>query len=147
MFNECHIHLCDCTWLDVFHMLNFCWSNTKRFLSVLVVFGKYFSFYKKCQNFQKQCCPILATWSRISPVAYPQLRDHTVGFCDSLAGHCPSREKYLGKFSKIWVFRFLATKTGDWFVGESSSCEGYTKIFAAPFATSSWVELSVAKNT
>ena len=46
MFNECHIHLCDCTWLNVFHILNFCWSNTKRFLSVLIVFGKSFVFAK-----------------------------------------------------------------------------------------------------
>ena len=25
-------------------MLNFCWSNTKRFLSILFIFGKYFVF-------------------------------------------------------------------------------------------------------
>ena len=110
-------------------------------------FWKVFCFYKKCQNFQKQCCPILATWSRISPVAYPQLWAYTVGFHDSLASHCPSCEKYLEIFSKIWVFRFLMTQTGDLFTGESSSHEGYTEIFVAPFATSSRVELSVAKNT
>ena len=46
MFNNCHIYLCDCTWLNVFHILNFCWSNTKWFLSVLIVFGKSFVFAK-----------------------------------------------------------------------------------------------------
>ena len=87
------------------------------------------------------------TWSRVSPVACPQSRAHTVGFRDSLVGHCPSREKYLENFSKIWVFRFLATYIGDLFAGESSSREGYIEIFVAPFATSSRVELSVSKNT
>ena len=36
-----------------FHMLNFCWSNTKRFFSVLVVFGKYFVFTKSVKFFKK----------------------------------------------------------------------------------------------
>ena len=35
-----------------FHVLNFCWSNTKRFLSVLVVFGKYFVFAKIVKFFK-----------------------------------------------------------------------------------------------
>ena len=58
-----------------FHMLNFCWSNTKIFLSVLVVFGKYFFFFlQKLSKFQKLCCPILATQLQIDPIASP-LRD------------------------------------------------------------------------
>ena len=35
-----------------FHMLNSCWSNTKRFLCVLVVFGKYFVFAKIVKIFK-----------------------------------------------------------------------------------------------
>ena len=42
-------------------------SNTKRFLSVLGVFGKYFVF-TKTEKFQKLCCPILATQSQIIQV-------------------------------------------------------------------------------
>ena len=42
-------------------------SNTKRFLSVLDVFGKYFIF-TKTENFQKLCCPILATQSWVIQV-------------------------------------------------------------------------------
>ena len=97
-------------------------------------------------NFQKQCCPVLVTWLWVGLVACPQSQAHTVGLCDSLAGHCLSHEKYLEHFSKKWVFRFLATSTGDLFAGESSSHEGYTEMFAAPFVTSSWVELLVVKN-
>ena len=36
---------------------------------------------------------------------------------------------------------------GDLFTSERSSCEGYTKIFAAQLATPSQVRLPVAKNT
>ena len=43
-------------------------SNIKRFLSVLGVFGKYFIF-TKTEKFQKQCCPVLATQSRVIQVA------------------------------------------------------------------------------
>ena len=44
-------------------------SSTKRFLSVLGVFGKYF-VKKKSEIFQEtQFCPVLATQSRVSQVA------------------------------------------------------------------------------
>ena len=119
----------------------------KKIFKCFSCFWKVFCSYKKCQNFQKQCCPVLATWSQVSPVALPQSRAHTVGFRNSLASHCPSHEKYLEIFSKIWVFRFLVTQIGDLFTGESSNHKGYTEIFATPFATSSRVELSVVKNT
>ena len=104
-------------------------------------------FLQKELNFQKQCCPVLATWSQVSLVACPQSRAHTIGFQDSLAGYCLSREKYLENFSKNWVFRFLTTQTSNLFTGESSSHEGYTEMFAAPFVTSLRVELSVMKKT
>ena len=44
-------------------------SNTKRFLSVLGVLGKYF-VSTKTKKFQKQCYPVLATQSRVIQVAY-----------------------------------------------------------------------------
>ena len=44
-------------------------SNTKRFFSVLSVFGKYFVF-TKIEKFQKQCCPVLVTQLRVIQVTY-----------------------------------------------------------------------------
>ena len=41
----------------------------KNIFECFSCFWKLFCFYKKCENFQKQCCPILATWSQVSPVA------------------------------------------------------------------------------
>ena len=52
----------------VFTCSIFFYSNTKIFLSVLVVFGKYFVF-TKTKNFKKQCYLILATQSRVRQVA------------------------------------------------------------------------------
>ena len=143
MFNECHIHLCDCTCLNVFLHAQFLLIKHKKIFECFYCFWKVFCFYKSVKIFKTQCCPVLATWSQVNPVACPYSRAHTIGFCNSLASHCPSHEKYLENFSKIWVFRFLATQTGNLFVGESSNRKGYTKIFA----TSSRMELSVAKNT
>ena len=129
-----------------FHMLNPCWSNTKRFLSVLVIFGKSFVF-TKMSKFSKTVLPCfgnsIASWSS----HMSQSQAHTLIFCGSLAGHCPSREKYLEYFSKFGFLMFLATQSGDLFVSGRSSHEGYTKIFAASLMTYSWVELPVAKNT
>ena len=75
------------------------------------------------QKYQKQCCSVLATWSWVNPVACPQSRAYSDGFRNSLAGQCPSREKYLGNFPKIWVFRFLVTHFGYLFASGSFSRE------------------------
>ena len=128
-------------------MLNPCWSNTKRFLSVLVFFGKSFVF-AKMSEFSKTVlpcfCNLVAGWSsRMS-----QSRAHTEIFCVSLVGHCPSREKYLEYFSKFGFLMFLATHSDDLFIGGRSSRKRSQRFFfAAYLATLSQVELPVAKNT
>ena len=57
----------------------------------------------------------------------PQSRAHTEIFRDSLAGQCPSREKYLEYFSKFRFLMFLAAQSGDLFTGRWSSCGGTQK--------------------
>ena len=108
-------------------------SNTKIFLSVLGVFGKY--FVKKIWKFQKtQFCPVLATQSRVSQVASLSrvfaghfwrlvrewkvqsqglLRDFRGSARDSLAGRPSSREKNLENFFKLLSLSVLAVWTGD----------------------------------
>ena len=146
MFNECHIHLCDCTWLNLFHILNFCWSNTKIFLSVLIIFVKSFVF-EKISKISKTVLPCSSNLVAGQASRMPRSQAYIEGFRDSLASQCPSREKDLEFFPKIWVFKFLATQFGDLFVSGSSSCEVYSESFTAPFATFSRVDLPVAKNT
>ena len=105
----------------VFTCLIFVDSNTKRFLSVLGVFGKYFVF-TKIEKFQKQCCLVLATQSWVIQVTcysrelacwFWRLvrkwkvqsrevhRDFRGLACDSLAGRPSSREKHLENFFTI----------------------------------------------
>ena len=108
-------------------------SSTKRFLSVLGVFGKY--FVEKIWYFQKSCfCPVLAAQSRVCQVASisrifagqfwrlvrewkvqsrDSLRDFRGSARDSLAGRPSSREKHLEKFFKIFLLSILAAWAGD----------------------------------
>ena len=146
MFNECLIHLCDCTWLNALHLLNLMLIKHKKIFECFNCFWKVFCF-EKCQKFQKLWHLFLATCLTDQASHMPQLWACTEGFCDSLAGQSPSREKDLEIFSKIWVFRFLATQFGDLFASGSSSHEVYLESFVAPFMTSSWVDLPVTKNT
>ena len=117
----------------VFTCLIFVDSNIKRFLSVLGIFGKYFVF-TKIKKFQKQCCPVLATQSRVIQVAcysrelacwFWQLvcegkvqswgahRDFRGSARDSLAGRPSSREKHLEFFFTILTLNVLAACPGD----------------------------------
>ena len=137
MFNECHIHLCDCTWLNVFSHAQFLLIKHRKIFECFNCFWKVFCFRKNCQKFQKLCCPVLATWSRVSPVACPLSWAPLREYLRLIGGLEFQSWKILRKFFKIWVFRFLATQTGDLFAGESSNRQGYTEIFAGPFATSS----------
>ena len=108
-------------------------SNTKRFLSVLGVFGKYFVF-TKTEKFQKQCCPVLATQSRVIQVAcnnhelacwfwrlvhewkvqsrgiHSDFRGSTH---DSPAGRRSSHEKHLEIIFTILSLSVLAAYPGD----------------------------------
>ena len=146
MFNECHIHLCDCTWLNVFSHAQSLLIKHKNIFECFSCFWKIFCFYKNVKNFKNS----VALFWRLSrgliqlhvPVAIPH-RD----FRNSLASQCHSRKKYLEYFSKFEFLTFLMTQTGDLFVGENSNREGYTKIFVAYLATPSWVELPVVKKT
>ena len=108
-------------------------SNTKRFLSVLSIFGKYFVF-TKTEKFQKQCCPVLATQSRVIQVAcnnhelacwFWRLvhewkvhsrwvhRDFRGSVRDSLMGRPFNREKHLENFFTILFLNVLVACPGD----------------------------------
>ena len=108
-------------------------SNTKFFLSILGVFGKYFVF-TKTEKFQKQCCPVLATQSRVTQVAcfsralacyFWRLvhewrvqsrgvhRDFHGSARDSLADRPSSHEKHLEIFFTILSLSVLVARPGD----------------------------------
>ena len=78
-------------------------SNIKRFLSVLVVFGKYFVF-TKIVKFQKQCYPVWRLSRRLiqshTPVPSPH-RD----FSWLTGGSMSQSRKIFRIFFKFWVFK------------------------------------------
>ena len=149
MLNECLTHLCDCTWLNVFSHTQFLLIKQKKIFECFILFLESLLFLAKISKISKKkkkkkplCCPVLATWSWVKLVASLLRR------FSWLTGRSKSQLwKIFRKFFKISFLNFFATYTGDLFVGGSSSREGYTEIFAAPFATSLRVELLVAKNT
>ena len=59
----------------------------------------------------------------------------------------PQSWKRFRKISKFWVCDIFTTQFGDWFTSGSSSCEFYSKSFAAPLTTFSQVDLPVTKIT
>ena len=150
MFNECHIHSCDCTWLNVFsHALSLLIYHKKIF-EYFRCFWKVLCFCKNCQKFQKLFCPVLATQSWVEPIVCPSCESITAIFRDSLVTHWrvnASVAKKSSLFFKNWIFMLFAAQVGDLFASGWSSREAYTEIFAAQFATLLRVELPVTKNT
>lgn len=142
MFNECHIHLCDCTWLNVFSHAQSLLIKHKKIFECFSCFWKVFCFCKKSQKFQKQCCPVLATQSRVGLVA-SLYRD----FSRLTGGSMPQSRKILRIFFKIWVFN--VSRNSVWRIVRKWKVQSREdlEIFAAYLATPSRVELSVTKNT
>ena len=127
-------------------MLNPCRPNSKRFLSVLVVFWKVFCFCKNVKNFKNS----LAHFWRLSrelvqlhvPVASPH-RDF-----QRLTGRSmPQSRKILRIFFKIWVFNVSHDSVQRLVRGWKVQSQGDSEIFVAYLTTLSQVELPVAKNT
>ena len=142
MFNECHIHLCDCTWLNVFSHAQSLLIKHKKIFECFSCFWKVFCFCKKSQKFQKQCCPILATQLRVGPAASSHRN-----FSRLTGGSLPQSRKILRIFFKFWVFD--VSRDSVWLLVHGwkvQSREG-SEIFAAYHAALSRVELPVAKNT
>ena len=116
----------------VFTCLIFVDSNTKRFLSVLVVFGKYF-LLSKTENFKNSVT--LFWWlSRGSNKSHATIASSRVGFGNLFVSGRSSREgyteifaaqfvsetssceKHLANFSKFLAWSVLAGETGDYLV-------------------------------
>ena len=79
---------------------------------------------QKCQKLykkKKKNCFVLF-WRLVRELIQSQA--HTEIFRNSLAGQCPSREKYLEYFSKFEFLMFLIAQSGDLFAGGGFSHKG-----------------------
>ena len=120
------------------HILNFCWSNTKIFLSVLIifgksiVFGKSFFFCKNIKNF-KNSVALFWRFDRGSIQSHALNRELTqMGFATLWWVNVLVAKNDLEIFSKFWVFKILVTMFGDLFASGSFSREFIQKFSRLP---------------
>ena len=127
-------------------MLNLCWSNTKRFLSVLVVFGKSFVF-AKLSKISKTSVALFWRLSR-ELIQLHALVVSSQNFFSRLTGGSMSQSwKILRIFFKIWVFNVSHDSIWRLVRGWRFHSRGYSEIFVANLETPLRVKLPVAKNT
>ena len=146
IFNECHIHLCDCTWLNVFSHAQSLLIKLKKIFECFSCFWRVFYFCKNVKNFKNsvalfwRLCPGLVQ-SHV-PIASPH-RD----FSRLTGGSMPKLRKILRIFFKIWVFIVSRDLVWKLVRGWKVQSQGDLEIFATYLVTPSRVELLVAKNT
>ena len=139
MFNECLIHLCDCTWLNVLYILNHMLIKHKNIFEYFYLFlGSFFFFFffkfQKIKKFYNSVFgnSLASQASCKAPVTSLHRRFH-----DSLASETSNHEKYLEIFSKIlgfchfwdsfsrllceWKSSHQVTQRGSWLIGEWKS--------------------------
>ena len=143
MFNECHIHLCDCTWLNVFSHAQSLLIKYKNIFECFSCFWKVFCFCKNVKNsvtlFWRLSCGLVQSHALVvSP-------HRDLSWLTS--GSMSQSRKILRIFFKNLVFMFLTAQYSDLFAGGRFSREGYIEIFTAHIATLSRVDFPVVKNT
>ena len=146
MFNKCHFHLCDCTWLNVFSHAQSLLIKHKKIFECFSYFWKVFCFYKNVKNFKNS----VALFWRFSrglvqshvPVASPH-RD----FSQLTGGSMPQSQKILRIFFQIWVFHVSRDSVWRLVRRWKVQLREGSEIFAAYLATLSRVELPITKNT
>ena len=82
-------------------MLYFCWSITKRFLSVLVIFGKCFVFTKIVKKISKTVLPCSGDSVTGRTRRMPQSRTHTEIFRNLLVTHWGVNALVT---KRLWIF-------------------------------------------
>ena len=142
MLNECHIHSCDCTWLNVFSHAQSLLIIYKNMFEYFSCFWRVFCFRKNVKNFKNSVA--LFWWLSRGfvqlhvPVASPH-RDFSRLTSESM----PQSQKILRIFFKIWVFPCdsIWQLVCEWKV----QSRGDLEIFVAYLATSLQVEILVTK--
>ena len=146
MFNECHINLCDCTWLNVFSHAHFLLIKHKKIFECFSCFWKVFCFYKNCQNFKNSVTLFWQLSHGLIQSYVPVMSPH-INFSWLTGGSMSQSWKILSIFFKIWVFNVSRGSVWRLVHGWRFQLWGYSEIFAAYLATLSRVELPVTKNT
>ena len=106
MFNECLIHLCNCTCLNMLHMLNYMLIKHKIFFKCFSCSQKVFLFWKM-SKISNNCVTLF--WrlaSRVKPVACPSHELIQKVFATHWRVKSPNHEKDLEIFPKSGFLNF-----------------------------------------
>ena len=146
MFNECHIHLCDCTWLNVFSHAQLLLIKFKKIFECFSCFWKVFCFCKNVKNFENS---VALFWrlNRGLVQSHVLVASLHRDFSWLTGGLMPQSRKILRIFFKIWIFN-VSCDSVWWLVrGWKVQSRKDLEIFVAHLATLLRVELPIAKNT
>ena len=136
MFNECHTHLCDCTWLNVFSQAQSLLIKHKNIFECFSCFWKVLCscknnvalFWRLNRGFVQSPAPVMSSHRDFS----------------QLTGRLMSQSrKILRIFFKIWVF--IVSHGSVWWLvrGWRFQSRGYSEIFVVYLATFLQVEFPV----
>ena len=103
MFNECHIHLCDCTWLNVFSHAQSLLIKHKKIFKCFNCFWKVFCFCKNVKIF-KNSVALFWRLSRGLVQSHVLVASPHRDFSWLTSGSMSQSRKILRIFFKIWVF-------------------------------------------
>ena len=103
MFNECHIHLCDCTWLNVFSHTQSLLIKQKKIFECFSCFWKVFCFCKNVKNF-KNSVALFWRLSRGLVQSHVLIASPHRDFLRFTSESMSQSRKILRIFFKIWVF-------------------------------------------
>ena len=103
IFNECHIHLYDCTWLNVFSHAQSLLIKHKKIFECFSCFWKVLCFYKNIKIFKNSVALFWRLSRRLVQSHVPVVSPHR-DFSRHTSGLMPQSWKILRIFFKIWVF-------------------------------------------
>ena len=113
MFNECLIHLCDCTWLNMLHMLKYMLIKHKKNFKCFSCFWKMFLFWKM-SKISKNVQPSFGDLPHGSSQSHAPVASLYRRFLWLTGGSRSQSRKRLRKFFKIfgfWSFSWLIFAT------------------------------------
>ena len=146
MFNECFIHLCDYTWLNVLYILNQLLIKHKKILEYFYLFLECILFWKILEN-PKIFATLFWRFSCRSSKSRDPSRELTQMLLRLSGESVPQSRKIIRKFSKFLGFWHFHESV--WLLGRKWKLQSWAYIdgFVTPFAICFCVDFLVAKNT
>ena len=123
MFNECLIHLCDCTCLNVLHILNYMLIKHKNIFKCFYLFLESVFVLKNIKNFKNNATLFWRLCLVGQASCETLVAAYTKALGEFLVSHGSNSEKHLENFQNSRFLAFSRLYFGDRFTSGSSSCK------------------------